>query len=171
MRCNRESPCSNCKRSRHGECVYDNPLPPPNPSRNNPRTLAPDICGAHYTASLPTPEDQSSNGRSATVASFSSPASTTPHSDLPELEALKSKVRLLEEQLTKSGTTSLTTQVSTPASNLETTSTQLGGTFHVHAQSQFGGAMVIPRAISHKTRLFGQSHFVTGLPLVSIRCR
>lgn len=166
MRCNRESPCSNCKRSRHGECVYDNPRPPPNSSRNINRSLAPDICGAHNTASLPTPEDQSSTGRSATVASFPSPVSTAPHSDLPELEALKSKVRLLEDQLAKSAAASSTT----PASNLETTSTQLGGTFHVHAQSQFGGAMVIPRAISHKTRLFGQSHFVTGLPLVSIQC-
>ncbi|CAG7557576.1 unnamed protein product [Fusarium equiseti] len=82
MRCNRESPCSNCKRSRQGDTN---------------RSLAPDICGALNRASLPTPEDQSSTGRSATVASFSSPISMTPHSDLPELEALKSKLRDIME--------------------------------------------------------------------------
>jgi hypothetical protein len=173
MRCNRGSPCSNCIRSRRGECVYDNPHPvPAQQTHNSKQELAPRICDGFQVASLPTPEDQSSTislpGRSATVASFSPTASTTPHSDLPELEALKHKVKLLEDQLSKSAVAPFYSQALTLASNFETTSTQLGGTFHLHSQNQPGGLLAVPRAISHKTRLFGQSHFVTGLPLVSI---
>lgn len=171
MRCNRGSPCSNCMRSRRGECVYENPLPEPTQrTRSGKQNLAPSLCDGLPVASLPTPDDDSITvppGGTVSIASSWPTASSTPHSDLPELEALKNKVKLLEHQLSRSTITPSPVQVPTPAS-LETTSTQLGGTFHLHSQSQPGGSLAIPRAISHKTRLFGQSHFVTGLPLVSV---
>lgn len=171
MRCNRGSPCSNCMRSRRGECIYENNHPEPSvPAQNSRRELVPRVADELPAASLPTPEDQPANvshcGQPAIFATFSPSASTGPQSDLPELEALKNKVKLLEDQLSKSSAANSHPQVSTP--NFETTSTQLAGTFHLHSQSQPGGLLAIPRAISHKTRLFGQSHFVTGLPLVSL---
>ncbi|KAG8668165.1 hypothetical protein FPOAC1_007540 [Fusarium poae] len=156
----RRRPAVNCIRSRRGECVYENLHPaPPQPVQSDRRELAPRNHDDFQDASLPTPDDQS-----VIFPTFSPTASTTPHSDLPELEALKKKVKVLEDQLSKSATVPCRPQASTP--NFETTSTQLGGTFHLHSQDQPGGLHAIPRAISHKTRLFGQSHFVTGLPLL-----
>ncbi|RGP58953.1 hypothetical protein FSPOR_11662 [Fusarium sporotrichioides] len=148
MRCNRGSPCSNCIRSRRGECVYENHHPaPPQPDLNYRRELAPRNLNEFQAASLPTPEDQSANaslpGKPAIFPNFSPTASTTPQSDLPELEALKNKVKLLEDQLSKSPAAPSRSQVSTPASNFETTSTQLGGTFHLHSQSQPGSLLAL----------------------------
>ncbi|KAM0339589.1 hypothetical protein ACHAPU_010890 [Fusarium lateritium] len=84
-----------------------------------------------------------------------------------ELEGLRSKIKLLEDRISNSTSGPSLQLVATPTSNLETSSSQLGGTFHILGQSQPDGTLPLPRAISHKTRMFGQSHFVTGLPLLS----
>ncbi|OBT63714.1 hypothetical protein VE03_06182 [Pseudogymnoascus sp. 23342-1-I1] len=49
-----------------------------------------------------------------------------------------------------------------------TTSTKLGGTFHVHNESSecgVGREGGIPRSVTHKTRVFGQSHWINGIVL------
>ncbi|KAF5664818.1 hypothetical protein FHETE_6933 [Fusarium heterosporum] len=149
IRCNRGIPCSNCLRSRMGECVYDNPPPSVAARRNDTIdrvSLRPS--DEYHGVTLPTPEDQqSSTGMLQSIATPMSQASSN-----HELEALRSPSQSL---------------VVTPTSNFETSSSQLGGTFHILGQSQLDGTLPLPRAISHKTRMFGQSHFVTGLPLLS----
>lgn len=54
--------------------------------------------------------------------------------------------------------------------NTLTTSTRVGGTFHVHNESSECGTGRdggIPRSVTHKTRVFGQSHWINGIVLVS----
>ncbi|KAF4340694.1 hypothetical protein FBEOM_5410 [Fusarium beomiforme] len=167
MRCNRGSPCSNCMRARKGECVYENP--PSVASTQLPQTEAGE---SSNVVSLPTPEDlilSSGFTGGTTGAASSSTGAPTPvsESSVQELEILRNRVRQLEGQLLSSATAPAQSLVSTPASTLETSTSQLGGTFHLHSQRQHGSALATPRAISHKTRFFGQSHFVCGLPLVS----
>ena len=59
---------------------------------------------------------------------------------------------------------------STQKEDTLTTSTRLGGTFHVHNDSTECGTGYeggIPRSVTHKTRVFGQSHWINGIVLVS----
>lgn len=64
---------------------------------------------------------------------------------------------------------SLTDPFSTQPEDTVTTSTRLAGTFHVHNESSECGAGRdgIPRSVTHKTRVFGQSHWINGIVLVS----
>ncbi|KAJ3497748.1 hypothetical protein NLG97_g1670 [Lecanicillium saksenae] len=56
----------------------------------------------------------------------------------------------------------------TVSSSIETTSSQLGGVFHVQCETPIGNkGPVIARSMMHKTRMFGQSHWcVTGVLLI-----
>ncbi|KAF5638749.1 uncharacterized protein FTJAE_5137 [Fusarium tjaetaba] len=172
MRCNRGSPCSNCMRARKGECVYENPPPAERSiaSQDHVAEIAGDF---NAFLSLPTPEDLVASANSglpvvSTGAASSSTGAPTPvsQSSVQELDMLRNRVRQLESQLSSNTATPLQSHVSTPASTLETSTSRLGGTFHLHSQRQHVGALATPRAISHKSRFFGQSHFVCGLPLL-----
>lgn len=139
---------------------------------------APTISTEAYDAFMPTSRDQASNTSSASTAPSHSATSLEPTltsaSTLPtppsgqDVEALRSRIRQLEDQLSRGRSGSSQSMVSTPTSNIETTSSRIGGTFHFYSESHiFGRALPITRGISHKTRLFGQSHFVYTMTLVS----
>lgn len=159
-RCNREMPCNNCLKSRKQEaCVYEDE------KSVLPRTLRSSRHNNGAPVSLISPQDNS--------------GLATPLAQRP-----------------KSPPTSQQEVVSTPASDIETRTSQIGGTFHIHhpvadptlsrrepsalpsasqvhqpvstgirdSQKRLRG---MSRNISHKTRLFGQSHwFNTLVPLV-----
>ncbi|KAF5684589.1 hypothetical protein FCIRC_3933 [Fusarium circinatum] len=172
MRCNRGSPCSNCMRARKGECVYENP-PTAERSTASQDHIAEIAGNINAFFSLPTPEDLVASANSglpsvSAGAASSSTGAPTPvsQSSIHELDMLRNRVRQLESQLSSATATPLQSHVSTPASTLETSTSRLGGTFHLHSQRQHVGALATPRAISHKSRFFGQSHFVCGLPLL-----
>ncbi|CAJ0546899.1 Ff.00g015260.m01.CDS01 [Fusarium sp. VM40] len=156
-----------------GECIYDNP-PTATSGRRSETTYAVRIAmsGDQHGMSLPTPEDQVSNvgthhGQLSTIGGSTPIATPLSQASTHEMEALRNRIRLLEGQVSHNTSCPAQSLISTPASNTETSSSQLGGTFHIHSQLQPDGAIRLPRVISHKTRMFGQSHFVTGLPLLS----
>ncbi|KAG5808523.1 hypothetical protein H9Q71_006983 [Fusarium xylarioides] len=172
MRCNRGSPCSNCMRARKGECIYENPPPTERSTASQDHVAE---IGGDFNAflSLPTPEDLVASANSglpgvSTAVASSSTGAPTPvsQSSIQELDILRNRVLQLESQLSSTTVTPLQSHVSTPASTLETSTSRLGGTFHLHSQRQHVGALATPRAISHESRFFGQSHFVCGLPLL-----
>lgn len=132
-----------------------------------------------HDAFMPTSQDQASNTSSASTApshsatsleptlTGASTLSTPPSSQ--DFEVLRSRIRQLEDQLSRGHPGSSQSMVSTPASNIETTSSRIGGTFHFYSENRiFGRALPITRGISHKTRLFGQSHFIYTMTLVSV---
>ncbi|KAF4450392.1 hypothetical protein F53441_6516 [Fusarium austroafricanum] len=165
IRCNREWPCNHCMRSRRGECVYVNPHPGPSSKTAKPiQPLVTDTGDDFNGAPLPTPEDHVVLPSGMATASSSTGVPTPlSQSSSQELESLKNKVRQLEDQL--SATTVSPSQL-TPTSNVETSISHLGGTFHMHSQGRPSGPLTIPRAVSHKTRFFGQSHIFCGMPLL-----
>ncbi len=136
--------------------------------------LAQESSESHYT----TPVDTGSSiGRGSKIPTYpsnsSGPSSTTTASTLDirssfrEVESMKSKIRQLEEQLSNSAHGSTQSPATTANSNIETTTSRLGGTFHIHHDSRiFGQSQATSRSVMHKSRLFGQSHWVNGIVLV-----
>jgi hypothetical protein len=99
----REIPCSNCVRSKNQECVYDNE---------------------------PAPRTQQLGTVGNSGPSSGSPASSTPGS---EAETLKSQIKHLEQQLKRAQSrTGSSIPAASPISTVETTSTRIGGSFHIH---------------------------------------
>lgn len=84
---------------------------------------------------------------------------------------MKSRIRQLEEQLSKMTPTSTQSPKSISNSNVETSASDIGGTFYFHSESNlFGQVQVINRSVTHKSRLFGQSHWINGVTLFRDLC-
>jgi hypothetical protein len=173
IRCDREAPCGSCLRSGNtSSCVYEghSPLLPRRHVRQDEgseyglaqksRAPKPSSQGSSISRNSAVPSDPSSPPPAAGSTRTSTLAS---QSSAPDVEALKSQIRKLEEQL--SNATSGHTQ--TPASTLNSS---VGGTFYIHYESPATGQPhAIARSVTHKRRLFGQSHWINGLVLVSPR--
>jgi hypothetical protein len=190
-RCNRQSPCSNCVRSRRKEaCVYDEE---PQPGRPRPRSALPGRC-QNPTQSLQAPNGGVPTAFAATSTSTAPPtsrySSTSVAGDAPasspvaettrlpppdHIGLMRNRIRHLEEHLSKATQERNPTTITNPFSDIEATSSRLAGTFHVHSEipseipsTIFGGSALMSRSISHKTRLLGQSHWVNcAIPIVS----
>ncbi|KAI0385597.1 putative C6 transcription factor [Hypomontagnella monticulosa] len=172
IRCNRENPCSNCVRSKSGNCIYENYISPPPPSQRpiplgqGPRRDEPhfsptnSIPSAVVTAttapshtSNPSPKAPSSRTTSTRASQQSS----------QDVETLKVKIRQLEERLSRTNQTLSRSPAPSSNSNIEVISTGISGTFYVHHEDQLAGQpQGIDRHVSHKSRFFGQSHWITG---------
>lgn len=162
-------------RSKNEQCVYEtHPSQPP-------RQIRP----THTAAQLPrqphhiAPNTNSNASAGSTVSSHplvsSGPSSTNTSSPAgpalsQDVEYLRSRIRQLEDELPKTTIHSPQTPALTPSStmSIETTTSRLAGTFHIHRSTLFGQAYVFSRGIMHKTRMFGQSHWINGIALVSI---
>ncbi|KAI2464597.1 putative C6 transcription factor [Annulohypoxylon bovei var. microspora] len=170
LRCSRESPCSNCVKSRSGNCVYENFISH-TLQRKAELNLGPRYRESHYPA--PT-NSVSSTATAVAVSNYasqsssktsSSPVASTPASQ--ELESLRSRVKQLEEQLSKTNQTPSRSPVLDPDYNIETITSRISGTFYIHHDDNLNGqSQAISRSVTHKTRVFGQSHWITGFTLV-----
>ena len=77
---------------------------------------------------------------------------------------MRSRIRQLEEQLSKATLRPTESPVSISNSNIETTTSCIGGTFYLHREN--AQPQAITRGITHKTRQFGQSHWINVIVLV-----
>ena len=161
LRCNRETPCGNCVRSKNATCVYEN-----QPSERTQQRFDEDSAGGPGEVRNPAIERGSSSSRPSTVISHlksgrssvagSTSASTfTGQTSSSEIESLKSRIRDLEDQLSTSAQTNSEHPI-TLTSSLRSLDSRL-----------FGRSAIVNRAILHKSRLFGQSHWLNGVALVS----
>lgn len=178
IKCNRESPCSNCVRSKSGHCVYESLSPPPTQRPRHARTsdldrLEPEIY------QFPRPTDQSSDSiRYSTVPSYQSdsnsgvarstgPSTPASQTSSREVESLRIKIQQLEDQLSRANRKSTRLGAPSPSYNISTTTSQIAGTFHVQEEVPTDGRIpTISRTIMHKTRVFGQSHWMNGVAQV-----
>jgi hypothetical protein len=81
---------------------------------------------------------------------------------------LRLRVQQLENQLAQATLMPPILPQPPANSNIETTNTQLGGTFHVSQdRDSLGQHQAIYRSVFHKTRLLGQSHWAVNVLLVS----
>ncbi|KAH6678168.1 hypothetical protein B0J14DRAFT_316481 [Halenospora varia] len=188
IRCNRESPCSNCIRSKNENCVY-----PENQALQSPRHHIGRTQAAARGSAVPSHQFRepistisgdgaSSTSRESTIASYPlsstvtslTSASTSPshpsstRSEDTDVESIKDKIRRLEEQLSKATARSTPFPATSSSTNIETKTSSLGGEFHIEFESRFfGQVQSIPRSTAHKARLFGQSHWINMAILVS----
>jgi len=102
--------------------------------------------------------------------------STAPHSTAPNTPTSQSsareaellnKIKQLENQLAKVGVRSATSVAPSPIWDSTEDAPHLAGTFHVNREAPSEGkAPTIVRMIMHKTRVFGQSHWIHGVTQV-----
>lgn len=163
IRCNKELPCSNCRKSSKNHCVFDSP-PRPSQVSNTANTKANET-DTDTASSLS--EETSLGATPSTVATSLGPPSQALESDCFNL---KLRVRQLEHQLQHTSTGQSAALRSTCLSSLETTSSRVSGTFHLLREtSTTGRSQRIVQRVAHKARLFGQSHWVAhGVPLVGV---
>ncbi|KAH7129501.1 hypothetical protein B0J13DRAFT_509852 [Dactylonectria estremocensis] len=174
IRCNRETPCSNCVRSKNEHCVYENP-PPQLSSQPSRQSLGASKLGPSQQPRRIAPVDTASSTSSASshVLVSPGPSSTSASSpaDVPlDVDHMRMRIQQLEEQLSKATIQPPQTHTLPPVpvptagsdSIFETASSRLAGTFHIHRSTLFGEAQVFKRSITHKTRMFGQSHWING---------
>jgi Fungal Zn(2)-Cys(6) binuclear cluster domain len=151
IRCDRGTPCSNCLKSRNGTCIYEDP-PPKAPRQQRGPTREPP------TPQYPTPSSTISRDSTipnhlpvALIASSTAPSKLGRRPITRDVESLESRIRQLEEELAKVSWKSTQSPISTLDSNEKTTGPRLGET-----------------GIMYKTRMFGQSHWMNGIFLVSL---
>ncbi|KAL4963679.1 uncharacterized protein BDV14DRAFT_190779 [Aspergillus stella-maris] len=163
--CNRESPCNNCLKSKSNQCVYENDVPPrqqrPNFShtaavdrtkttQDRPQMLAPDA-----------PVSRVPSYASRSVPSSSRDSLSGSHVSNSEVDSMKSTIRRLEEQLAKVTNTPSPPPQRGATSNIETTTSQIAGTFHVNHESRITDdhRALSRNLVIHKSRVFGASHW------------
>ncbi|KAI9042745.1 uncharacterized protein KD926_005075 [Aspergillus affinis] len=162
LRCNRENPCSNCLKARNASCIYESHSPPSQPAQTLQR-LATDE-NASYTSKQ---SIVSSNLSSSLAGSTTAPLPAS-QSSSQDVELMKSRIKDLEEQLSKATSSKSTprSQASPPNSEIETATSQIGGTYYFQREnSSFGPPQGLTRSVMHKTRLFGQSHWIVRMSL------
>jgi len=194
IRCNKETPCSNCVRSRNAICIYENHPPHQSPRQHLgrdqvtdpgqaqeyltqgymeantllPSDRAPSTSGTSVTGSLLSRPSFLSNSLAASSTPVSTPASEGP---AQELELMRNRIKQLEEQVSRKNP-----QLSNPSESIWTlnavqTKSSLFGSFRYHDGSRlFGKCETIGKAIVHKTRLSSQSHWSNWLLHVRFLC-
>ncbi|PWY87550.1 hypothetical protein BO70DRAFT_351049 [Aspergillus heteromorphus CBS 117.55] len=165
IKCNRETPCSNCVRTRNETCVYENhdsPAPPQRLGHNQAGQiiLGRQPKGLDHAMSFESsrPSTILSHQSSSFADSPSAPTVAT-HISIQEVQAMKSRIQELEEQLDKATRGSTQPSVPSPDSNIEIVSTQITGVIHV----QHDHPLAVTRRAIHKSRMLGQSYWIIGL--------
>lgn len=76
---------------------------------------------------------------------------------------MKSRIRDLEEQLSRANQMSIHSSVQAPTQDLGATHPHAGETLGDVDSRLFGETQVITRSVIHKSRMFGQSHWINGV--------
>ncbi|RAO65362.1 uncharacterized protein BHQ10_001374 [Talaromyces amestolkiae] len=79
---------------------------------------------------------------------------------------LKLRIKELEEQLSKAALGPVKPPVVPLRLNIDTTTSHIGGTYHIQNEILPGQNVSIARSITHKSRLFGQSHWEVNVILM-----
>ncbi|KAK7991020.1 hypothetical protein PG990_015300 [Apiospora arundinis] len=162
VRCDRQTPCSNCVRSRNENCVYENDRPRNHVVDSGLRAPTLITNSASRSSSRPTIPPYGVDSRTVSSSAPTTPPSTS-GPDEANLEQMKLRIKHLEEQLETVVLKPDRSPVPIANSQIQTTSSRFGGTFHVHCgndpSNQSHG---IARSVSHKNRLFGQSHWAVN---------
>lgn len=160
IRCNRETPCSNCIRSKTISCTYETQISP-----------GPSLC-TRPTFIQPRRDPIKAPSRLSLRSEYSP---TDTHTDVTsnaafELEALRARITELEDKLARANSVTsspCSTAISTPIlTHSVRTISCLANTIDVLQETRKSGGVAISRAIAHKNRLFGQSHWMNCFIIV-----
>ncbi|KAL6165850.1 hypothetical protein ACJQWK_09066 [Exserohilum turcicum] len=164
IRCNRETPCSNCIRSKTEACVYETQVP------------SEQRLGAHPIAPIQPRRDKKgptnassihSEDTGGVVSSFATPQTNDSQHSALELETLRNRITELEDKLSQaSGAASsvYSPAASTPVSTRSVqTISSFACTLDVLEDARTPSGVAISRSVAHKNRVFGQSHWMNGI--------
>ncbi|GAB1313393.1 hypothetical protein MFIFM68171_03603 [Madurella fahalii] len=161
IRCDQNTPCGNCTKSKNSTCIYrDLPARPQPQQRLAPKTDS--------NVSPLTPISLTSAPPSQQVATG---LATVDH------QLAGGYIRSTEGQTVSSiqvgqGSTASSLahspiSTATKGSRVETRTVDIAGTFYFHAEQRSANQpQAVTRSVTHKTRLFGQSHWVNGVTLI-----
>ncbi|PGH07252.1 hypothetical protein AJ80_08038 [Polytolypa hystricis UAMH7299] len=155
------------KRRRPPVCIYEGhpnqPSPRPSGQGQQPRQSILNSRDIH-----PSRESTVRSHPSESPAIISTSASALgTHPNALDIEILKRKVQQLEAQLYKQTSGSIQSPLSSSGSRIGKTTSQIAGTFDLLTESRsLGQPQAITYSVWHKTRLFGQSHWVNAIPLL-----
>ncbi|KAF7623754.1 hypothetical protein F9C07_5260 [Aspergillus flavus] len=166
IRCDRKSPCNNCVRSKNEACIYEtHPSDHPRSRVNHGQTISlesregPSPTAPSASSYVSRPSTETNHAYESIVGG--STDATTPRSQasVADVEALKSRIKNLEEQLSKANQGPVQSSNSTYAPPLRVMNSPL-----CEVDSHlFGETQVITRSVVHKSRMFGQSHWINGV--------
>ncbi|KAH7324864.1 hypothetical protein B0I35DRAFT_425106 [Stachybotrys elegans] len=173
VRCNRNLPCNNCCKTNPSRCVYeDNPplTQDANLEPNRPLVL-PNLEALHAERNASSLESSSRSTAPTLVFSDNHTTSTSPDFAPSEIESMRLKIKQLEEhvaKLTTSSSANTAASLAEPAvaPQIETCETAIGGVFHFHRAGSQRGSPYLSRTVMHKTRMFGQSHWIGIVPML-----
>lgn len=177
IKCNRENPCSNCVRSRTATCIYEKVeslkyrIGQSQQTAQNatygPRESLP-FDKESTTSGSAFPSNQSSSRIDGSVGSSTDATHTSQQHSTRDDESVRLKLRIkeLEEQLSNATLAPVKSPVVPPRLNIETTTSHIGGTYHVHCERLPGQNESVARGVTHKSRLFGQSHWEVNVVLM-----
>ncbi|KAI5460408.1 putative C6 transcription factor [Mariannaea sp. PMI_226] len=175
IRCNREVPCSNCVRSKSSPCVYEHAPPPPVAVKRSVGTITPDesvpaircktIIGGTSTAS--DTSTAPSHAPTSMPSEITSASMTSDQALLGDLQSMKRRIQELEMQLARTTETNKKHHLVSQNHDIETVSSALAGTLYLEHHSEKFSTKIASttRSVMHKTRLFGQSHWINGVTL------
>ncbi|KAK3904905.1 Acetamidase regulatory protein [Staphylotrichum tortipilum] len=166
IRCDRATPCSNCAKSKPATCSYrDPPLPravgahPDPPAASPPpRSRRPQQGSFGDTRSRQT---RAPERGSDVTTSLNAPL--TPNPDFSRCHTIAPPPR---QVAASSAPSSANTPVSTftRTSRVETQTVNISGNFYFHSEHRLASeAGAVTRSVTHKTRLFGQSHSLNDI--------
>lgn len=192
LRCNRENPCQNCQRSKTGVCEYNNPPPPrsapasgsttslsqrPRQRRVAPAAVPPSpgslqaqiqdqvklgVSGYQHSVSV---AGTDADGGSTTPGTSTTLVDSHAAPQAPGIEAMQNKIKALEDQIAQLAASNDHKGSSIEASSgVEILDTGLTDVLCVQHTSSSSGQT--RNSTSHKSRWFGQSHWVNGVLLV-----
>ncbi|KAL5374133.1 hypothetical protein PMIN02_012319 [Paraphaeosphaeria minitans] len=137
IRCNRETPCSNCIRSRNITCEYETLPVLPHRSRESDR-------------------DEVSSTTTSTTAPVQDMESMRNRVTLLENQLENVLRRAIRPDPPAPST------AETPISSIETSNSRIGGTFYIHhGDPALGQSPNMHRSLTHKKIMYGQSHWMS----------
>ncbi|PSN65239.1 hypothetical protein BS50DRAFT_53841 [Corynespora cassiicola Philippines] len=169
VRCNREQPCNNCLRSKNVSCVYED-NPPLRSRQHHPQISRPNNDGPKSDSSAAA-EASAMNAfhfRTGASTTISSPSLSDPQPPSNIQASLHMRIKHLEEQLSRQNIAESQNDYPTPSTSVETMTlgVEPNGQFDfLHESDKSGLQTSIVRNVSHKTRFFGQSHWITSIAL------
>ncbi|KAK0654818.1 hypothetical protein B0T16DRAFT_450576 [Cercophora newfieldiana] len=149
IRCDRETPCGNCVKSDKAVCDYGSNNPPPSLPIVTQREHEQNSAQADRETRRPTPTPTTSSSRSGIDTPLSTQSGASP--------AYSSSSTIFGPAPATSANA---------ATSAKATLAGLSDAFYVHYEQEQETASEtpsqhIPRCVTHKTRLFGQSHWVS----------
>ncbi|KAI1623538.1 hypothetical protein EDD37DRAFT_427703 [Exophiala viscosa] len=173
QRCNRELPCNNCVRANREDCVYED-YPPlrtstePCVSEDPPLQPQPQSSKSSFVNTSTFYEDDSNISIRSPVASGPYSFTTLPgssNSRTPGSEPSAASIAITTVQNGRAGLSRVPGTLSVVNEDYETGPATSGAAELCHRKDQddfFGRPQIRGRLVIHKSRLFGQSHWMNG---------